>query len=321
MFTIIGADQKHYGPVTADEVRLWIKDGRADGRTLARAEGETDWKPLSTIPEFAAVTAAAGTPPRLPSTPPALPKPAAEFVDEQRDLDIGACLGHGWALWMQNVGLLATATFLIWLIDLVVSAIPFAGAFISGILYGGLYLVFLKRIRGRDTTIREAFSGFGPFAIQLLLTGFLTSLLQSLAYFACILPWVYFKIAWTFALPLVIDKRLEFWTAMEVSRKVASRVWLQLFVLTVVAFAPYILCQGIVGIKIMNLLYTQAYPLWSSGAPDFAKLFQVMKDVATSTQQLQFAAQVVLLLNLPFAVASQMQAYEALFGTRPAPAA
>jgi hypothetical protein len=27
----------------------------------------------------------------------------------------------------------------------------------------------------------------------------------------------------------------------------------------------------------------------------------------------------VLLLNLPFAIASQMQAYEALFGTRPAP--
>ena len=62
MYYLIGADQKEYGPVAADEVRAWIAEGRANGQTLARLEG-SPWKPLSTFPEFAATLGAAPQPP------------------------------------------------------------------------------------------------------------------------------------------------------------------------------------------------------------------------------------------------------------------
>jgi|SRR6185369_12611572 len=52
MYHLIGADQKEYGPVAVEEIRAWIKEGRANGQTLARLEGGP-WKPLSTFPEFA----------------------------------------------------------------------------------------------------------------------------------------------------------------------------------------------------------------------------------------------------------------------------
>ena len=55
MYKIIGADQKQYGPVSADEVRQWIAEGRANGQTLIQAEGQADWRPLSSFPEFANV--------------------------------------------------------------------------------------------------------------------------------------------------------------------------------------------------------------------------------------------------------------------------
>ena len=61
MYYLIGADQKEYGPVAADEVRAWIAEGRANGQTLARLEGGP-WKPLSTLPEFAATLGAAPQP-------------------------------------------------------------------------------------------------------------------------------------------------------------------------------------------------------------------------------------------------------------------
>src|SRR2546422_2890787 len=61
MYYLIGADQKEYGPVSADEVRAWIAEGRANGQTLARFEGGP-WKPLSTFPEFAATLGAAPQP-------------------------------------------------------------------------------------------------------------------------------------------------------------------------------------------------------------------------------------------------------------------
>src|SRR6187401_2269296 len=53
MYKIIGADQKQYGPVTEAELRQWIAQGRVGPQTLMQAEGQTDWRPLSSFPEFA----------------------------------------------------------------------------------------------------------------------------------------------------------------------------------------------------------------------------------------------------------------------------
>ena len=55
MFKILGADGREYGPVPADQITKWISEGRADQRTLAQAAGETTWKPLAQIPEFAGI--------------------------------------------------------------------------------------------------------------------------------------------------------------------------------------------------------------------------------------------------------------------------
>lgn len=52
MYKIIGADGQQYGPVTAEQLRLWIADGRLNARSLIQAEGATEWKPLSACPEF-----------------------------------------------------------------------------------------------------------------------------------------------------------------------------------------------------------------------------------------------------------------------------
>jgi hypothetical protein len=53
MYKIIGADQNEYGPVSADEMRRWMAEGRVNAQTLIQAEGQTDWRPLSSFPEFA----------------------------------------------------------------------------------------------------------------------------------------------------------------------------------------------------------------------------------------------------------------------------
>src|ERR1039457_3976082 len=53
MYKIIGADQKEYGPITPEQIRFWISEGRVNGQTQACADGTTDWKPLSAFPEFA----------------------------------------------------------------------------------------------------------------------------------------------------------------------------------------------------------------------------------------------------------------------------
>ena len=59
MYKIVGADGKQYGPITADQVREWIAEGRADAQTQVFVEGQTDWTTLGQLPEFAPALATA----------------------------------------------------------------------------------------------------------------------------------------------------------------------------------------------------------------------------------------------------------------------
>ena len=75
MFKLLGTDQKEYGPVSADQIRQWITQGRANARTQLQAAGSTDWKPLADFPEFAdalrpVAAPAAQSAPALASQPP-----------------------------------------------------------------------------------------------------------------------------------------------------------------------------------------------------------------------------------------------------------
>ena len=70
MYKIIGADQKEYGPVTSDQLRQWIRDGRLNAQTQARLEPGGEWQPLSNFPEFAEVFGVA-----VPGAPVPAPAP------------------------------------------------------------------------------------------------------------------------------------------------------------------------------------------------------------------------------------------------------
>jgi hypothetical protein len=69
MFKIIGGDGKEYGPVSTDQLRQWVTDGRANAQTMVQAEGSTEWKPLGQFPEFAAAGAGGGVPPPVATSP------------------------------------------------------------------------------------------------------------------------------------------------------------------------------------------------------------------------------------------------------------
>jgi len=91
MYKIIGADGKEYGPISADVVRQWLAEGRADAQTRVLPEGGTEWQPLSAFPEFGA--AASGSPPPLPAGLPAGPAARSQVTAPAVALMISAILG------------------------------------------------------------------------------------------------------------------------------------------------------------------------------------------------------------------------------------
>lgn len=73
MYKIIGADQKEYGPISIDQLRQWIAEGRVNGDTRVQAEGQADWVSLRSVPELSVllpVPTAASFPQPLPSAVP-----------------------------------------------------------------------------------------------------------------------------------------------------------------------------------------------------------------------------------------------------------
>ena len=66
MYRIVGKDGQQYGPVTAEQLRGWIAENRANAQTLVQADGSQDWKPLGSFSEFAADLK---PPPMLAGTP------------------------------------------------------------------------------------------------------------------------------------------------------------------------------------------------------------------------------------------------------------
>ncbi|HUJ11173.1 MAG TPA: GYF domain-containing protein [Verrucomicrobiae bacterium] len=226
MYKIIGADGKEYGPVTAEQLREWIRQGRANAQTRAQTEESPEWKSLAEFSEFADVLGTIGGVPTLPPVvgavdPEAL---AAQILAQDYTIEIGRCIGRGWDLVMKDFWLLVGTSFLAGIIA-AGAGLPIVGLIIGGPMMGGLYALYLKRIRGRPATLSDAFVGFSTAFTPLMLAKLVSSLLTGLGFLCCILPGIYLAVAWIFALPLVIDKKLDFWPAMELSRRIVTKHW------------------------------------------------------------------------------------------------
>lgn len=63
MYKIIGADGKEYGPVSVDQLRLWLTEGRVNQQTRVLAEGSADWTTLGEVAELAAPAPLSPPPP------------------------------------------------------------------------------------------------------------------------------------------------------------------------------------------------------------------------------------------------------------------
>ncbi len=234
MYKIIGADKKEYGPVTSDQIRDWVRQGRANASTLVQAEGTTEWKTLSAIPEFAPLFV----------TQPIAPPPishieaenlAQEILSRGYRIDASHCISRAWEMVKSDFWPIVGVSALGWVLIWAVSAM-YVGILIVGPLMGGLFLYYLKKIRREQASIEDLFAGFKFSLLQLFLGGLVTTVLESLGFLCLILPGIYLSVAWCMALPLIIDKKFDFWPAMEASRKIISSNWWNIFGLFVLMF-------------------------------------------------------------------------------------
>ncbi len=252
MYTIIGGDGREYGPVSADQVRGWIAGGRANLDTKIKEAGTEAWKRVADFPELSGAPTGF-----VPASAPPLSSPASAPVGGVAgELDISSCFERSWALLKSAFWPIVGVSFLMSVVlgaSLIVRShgLGLIGMILSGPLNGGLYLYFLRRIRGQPATLGNAFSGFGAPFIALVLCSIVVTVLVVLGFFLLIIPGVYLAVAYVFSYAVAADKGLGFWEAMETSRKAVTAQWWRVFGLMLLSGLFIILGIAALGVGVL----------------------------------------------------------------------
>jgi len=270
MYKIIGGDKKEYGPVDAQQLRRWFTEGRVNGQTLVQGPNSTEWRPLETFPELAPIATEA-VPPVAPAMAPATATAStgASLPDNDYDLDIGGCVSTAWDIWKRNFGLLLSGVLVFMLVQLglgLLGQIPILGLIftaasiiLGGVFMGGLYYFLLRVVRGELADIGDIFAGFRINVGHLILVNLVAALpglliagvgifmklkwhetgpvfvvLVVLGGLVALIPTIYLRVCWLYAVPLVIDKGMDFWPALGYSRQMVSKHWWPVFGLLIV---------------------------------------------------------------------------------------
>src|ERR1035437_6326694 len=232
-------------------------DVRLDEVVLQALEKEPSMRYQQASEEKRAVETIATPGGRGPRAEAPEPKPDADALEREvlaRDyvLSIRNCLRRGWALVRSDFWPVVGITALILALLSAVSSVgqvsysagnvhfdtSVLGILLGGPLLGGLYLYFLKKIRGEKVRVETAFSGFSHSLLHLILASFVTGVLTMLGFLCLILPGTFLCASWFFTLPLVIDKRLDVWPAMRLSLRTICKHWWKFlaFLLVLVLF-------------------------------------------------------------------------------------
>lgn len=96
--------------------------------------------------------------------------------------------------------------------------------FLSILFTAGLFLMGIKRTAGETIHWKMIFKGFSC-AGKIIAASILQFILIFIGLLLLVLPGIYLIVGYTMTIPLIIDKGLSPWQAMEMSRKAVHKVW------------------------------------------------------------------------------------------------
>ncbi|MES2295426.1 MAG: hypothetical protein V4582_00210 [Pseudomonadota bacterium] len=105
--------------------------------------------------------------------------------------------------------------------------------FVGVPLMTGMFVIGIKLAADAPTESSEVFAQF-PKVLKLVGTALLSYLIIGIGFCLLVLPGIYLSVSYAFALPLVAEKGLAPWEALEASRKTVTHHWFKLFFLYIV---------------------------------------------------------------------------------------
>lgn len=186
------------------------------------------------------------------------------ILDQGYEFRLGDYIGQGFSLFQKQIGLFMGFTLVFFLIVIVANFVPIVGPiavnlFLTPPLICGFYLVADKLRRGESVVFNDFFKGFdslGPLALAALVMGLIYvicmvpvfavvgfslflgdfSSLDHFPFWAFLLvaPLVYLAIGYSWTNMFIVFYKMEFWPAMEMSRKIITKHWGMIFLFSIV---------------------------------------------------------------------------------------
>lgn len=178
----------------------------------------------------------------------------AEALNRGYDFRIGDVIGESWRLVKGTKGIIFGGLVIFYVVMFVATSVLGAifgaigllsEASLSAILVGqfvisvlasaltypflaGVNMVGIRRAANQPVSFNEVFSGLGLF-VPLLITAVVMTVLVYIGSLLLLLPGIYLGVAYMLAMPLVIERGLSPWQALETSRKAISQHWFKVF--------------------------------------------------------------------------------------------
>lgn len=156
-----------------------------------------------------------------------------DILNNGYTFSIGDALNEGLDIFKAQIGGFIGYTAIMILISLVTSGLVVVSLILSGPLAAG-FLIMAHNIKtGQRQDFNVFFDGFkhiGP----LILYSVVTFLIVAFGLVLLILPGIYLAVAYSIALMLIVFRNMQFWDAMEWSRKILTRNWWKVFAFIIV---------------------------------------------------------------------------------------
>jgi uncharacterized membrane protein len=145
---------------------------------------------------------------------PALSAPPQPFVPRAGiQAAAGRWIGAGWEMVKADIA----NAILITLVFVVISGVPLIG----GAMMAGFHYYFEKKLLGRSADFADLFKGFN-FFIPTLVAYLLIAVFTGLGVALCIIPGLVIAAMYKFTYLFIVDKRMDFWPAMQASHAVVK---------------------------------------------------------------------------------------------------
>ncbi|NTV68126.1 MAG: hypothetical protein HGB06_10715 [Chlorobaculum sp.] len=155
-----------------------------------------------------------------------------KLIEQGYEVNASDYVQKGWEMFKEHVGEFIGFALIIFAISLVSARMATFGSLlfsaVAAPLYAGYSIAAFKIITGQPFQFSDFFKGFNYF-LPLFLASLASGIIVGVGFILLIIPGIYLAIGYMLTTFLIIDYRMEFWQAMETSRKIITKNWFSFF--------------------------------------------------------------------------------------------